>query len=190
LASPENVARFKQALTLDSGARREMRHWLWSTLDLEHSERSKRLIKLLLDNDVYVSPTLAIFERRDGVKGGTKEQERAFENMLQFMRACHEAGVRIVVGSHTSAPFAEKGRAYQRELELLIDCGMTPLEAITAGTIQNARYFDIEDRLGTIETGKLADLLIVEGNPSIQIDGLARVRYVMLNGIWVEMATD
>jgi len=190
LASAENVARFKKAVRLDSGARREMRHWLWSTLDLEHSERSKRLIKLLLEKEVYVSPTLAIFERRNGVKGGTKEQERAFENMLLFMRACHEAGVRIVVGSHTNAPFAEKGRAYQRELELLIACGMTPLEAITAGTIRNARFFDAEDRLGTIEKGKLADLLIVEGDPSKQIDDLARVRYVMLNGNWVELVAD
>ena len=190
LASPENVARFKQAVSLDSGARREMRHWLWSTLDLEHSGRSSRLIKLLLEKDVYVSPTLAIFERRNGVKGGTKEQERAFGNMLRFTRACHEAGVKIVVGSHTSAPFAEKGRAYQRELELLIGCGMTPLEAIAAGTVWNARFFDIEDRLGTIENGKLADLLIVEGDPSKQIDDLARVQKVMLNGKWVELVRD
>ena len=187
LASPENVAKFKQAVTLDSSARREMRHWLWSTLDLESSERLTRLIKLLLEKDVYVSPTLAIFERRNGEKGGTKEQERAFENMLQFVRACYEAGVRIVVGSHTSAPFAEKGRAYQRELELLIACGMTPMEALTAGTLMNAQFFDVEDRLGTIGTGKMADLLIVEGDPSKQIDDLARVQKVMLNGNWIEL---
>jgi imidazolonepropionase-like amidohydrolase len=190
LASPENVARFKQAVTLDSGARREMRHWLWSTLDLERSVRSKRLIELLIEKEVYVSPTLAIFERRNGAKEGTKEQERAFGNMLQFMSACYEAGVRIVVGSHTSAPFAEKGRAYQRELELLIDCGMTPLEAITAGTLVNARFFGVEDRLGTVEMGKLADLLIVEGDPSKQIDDLVRVQKVMLNGRWVELGVE
>jgi imidazolonepropionase-like amidohydrolase len=141
---------------------------------------------LLVEEDVFVSPTLAIYEKRSGEKDATADDVRAFANMLEFIRRCHAAGVKIVVGSHTSAPFAGKGRAYQRELELLIDCGLTPMEAITAGTLQNARFFDIENRLGTVEPGKLADLIVVEGNPAVDIADLQRLRRVMLNGRWIE----
>jgi imidazolonepropionase-like amidohydrolase len=61
------------------------------------------------------------------------------------------------VDLHTRVPFAEAGRAFQRELELLVATGLTPLEAITAGTLHNAQFFGIEDRRGTLETGKTAD---------------------------------
>lgn len=89
-----------------------------------------------------------------------------------------------MVGSHTSAPFAGKGKAYQRELELLVAAGLTPLEAITAGTLHNAEFFDIDDRLGIIEPGKTADLILIEGDSAVDIAAMANVRHVMLNGVW------
>ena len=104
--------------------------------------------------------------------------------MLRFVGICHQAGAKIVVGSHTSAPFAERGRAYQRELELLVECGLTPLEALTAGTLHNAEFFGIEDRLGTIEPGKTADLILVDGDPSADITAMRNVKHVLLNGNW------
>jgi len=184
LADQEHVARFKSEITADSGARRQLRHWLWSTLDLENSERLKPLIDLIIERDVFVSPTLAIFERREGEKDGTEEQARAFANMLKFVGMCHESGAKIVVGSHTAAPFAENGKAYQRELELLVTAGLTPLEAITAGTLHNAKFFDIDDRLGSVEPGKTADLILVEGNPAEDNAAMNDVRHVILNGAW------
>ena len=187
LAEPVHVKRFKESVRADSNARRQLRHWLWSTLDLERSDKLQPMIDLLLEKKVTVSPTLAIFERRDGVQDGTEEQARAFQNMMHFIKRCHEAGVRIVVGSHTSAPFAGKGRAYQRELELLEQCGMSPMDLILASTRNNAEFFDIEERLGTIELGKLADLILVEGDPSKDIGKMKKVSAVMLNGSWVEM---
>jgi len=185
LAEPKYAGQFQTKVRADSNARNELRHWLWSTIDLETSSRVKPLLDLIVDKDVFVSPTLAIFERRAGEKDGTPDDARAFATMLRFVGLCHRAGAKVVVGSHTAAPFAETGRAYQRELELLIQAGMTPLEAITAGTLQNARYFGISDRLGTIEPGKTADLILVEGDPSGDIDALKNVRHVMLNGRWI-----
>ena len=187
LAEPVYVKRFKDSVGADSSARRQLRHWLWSTLDLERSDKVQPMIDLLVEKHVTVSPTLAIFERRAGVQGGTVEQARAFQNMMHFVRLCHEAGVKIVVGSHTSAPFAGKGRAYQRELELLGQCGMSPMDLILASTRNNAEFLDIEERLGTVEAGKLADLILVEGDPSEDIGRMKRVSAVMLNGNWVEM---
>ena len=58
------------------------------------------------------------------------------------------------------------------------------MEAIVAGTMENARYFRIEDRLGSVETGKLADLILVEGDPLKDISNMRRIKRVMLNGIW------
>jgi imidazolonepropionase-like amidohydrolase len=185
LAAPEFAEQFRAKVRADSSARNQLRHWLWSKIDLESSTRVRPLLDLIIEKDVFVSPTLAIFERRAGEKSGTEDEARAFANMLRFVGLCHRAGARVVVGSHTAAPFAETGRAYQRELELLIDAGMSPLEAITAGTRQNARFFGIDRRLGTLEAGQTADLILVDGDPSTAIDALNNVRHVMLNGSWI-----
>jgi imidazolonepropionase-like amidohydrolase len=69
---------------------------------------------------------------------------------------------------------------------LLVESGLTPMEAIVAGTLQNARFFRIEDRLGSIEAGKLADLVLVEGDPLHDISAMRNVKRVMLNGKWVD----
>ncbi len=132
-----------------------------------------------------VLPTLAIFERRVGVKGGTPEQAAAFETMKAFVGLCHRAEVSIVVGSHTSAPFAAEGRAHQREMELWQECGMTPHEVLYAATLRTARFFQADGRLGSIEVGKLAGLVLVAGNPTTDLAAMKAVKRVMLNGHWV-----
>jgi imidazolonepropionase-like amidohydrolase len=106
--------------------------------------------------------------------------------MEAFVGRAKKAGARIVVGSHSDVPHAERGWAYQRELELLVESGLTPMDAIVAGTIQNARFFRIEDRLGSIEAGKLADLVLVEGDPLQNISAMRNIKRVMLNGKWIE----
>jgi imidazolonepropionase-like amidohydrolase len=73
-------------------------------------------------------------------------------------------------------------------LELLVESGLTPMQAIVAGTIENARFFHIADRLGSIEAGKFADLVLVEGNPSKNISDMRNVKRVMLNGNWISGA--
>jgi imidazolonepropionase-like amidohydrolase len=184
LAEPEPTAKFKAAVGADSAARHQLRHWLWSTIDLDHSPRVKPLVNLVVQERVFVSPTLAVFEKRIGDKGVSEPDVAGFANMLKFVGLCHQAGAKVVVGSHTSAPHAEVGRAYQRELELLVEAGFSPLKAITAGTLHNAQFFGAEDRLGSIEPGKLADLILIEGDPSRDISAMKNVRHVMLNGLW------
>lgn len=175
---------YRQSVLADNQARREGRYRVWSEMDFE-SPRARALIDLMVERGVFLSPTLAVFERQAGEKEATPIHVKAFKNMLAFVGRARRAGVRIVVGSHSAVPHAERGWAYQRELELLVASGMTPMEAITAGTQENARFFRITDRLGSVEVGKLADLVLIEGDPAADIRAMYRVHRVMLNGRWI-----
>lgn len=185
LANPEDADRFRKAVLANNEARRKERYVLWNRLNLDKSPRLQSILDLLVGRRIFLSPTLAVFESRKGDKGATEIEAHAYENMLKFVSLCHRAHVIIVVGSHSDVPKAERGWAYQRELELLAECGLSPLEVISAATLNNARYFRIEDRIGSIEPGKTADLLLVQGDPLQDLQALRRVQRVMLNGQWV-----
>ena len=105
--------------------------------------------------------------------------------MMAFVGKTRKGGVRVVVGSHSMVPYAAKGWAYQREMELMAESGMSPGEIIVAATMENARFFRIHDRLGSIEKGKLADLILLKENPLSDIKAMRTIHRVMLNGTWV-----
>jgi len=184
LLAPREAEKYRQAVLADNAARREGRYAVWEKIDLD-SARTRSLIELLVERRTYVSPTLAIFERRAGDRDTTDVHLRGFRKMLDFTARARRAGARVVVGSHSIVPHAERGWAYQREMELLVEAGLSPSEVIVAATLENARFFRAEDRLGSVERGKLADLLIVEGDPLADIRAMRNVKRVMLGGRWV-----
>ncbi|HZI54027.1 MAG TPA: amidohydrolase family protein, partial [Chitinophagaceae bacterium] len=110
-----------------------------------------------------------------------------FRNMLKFTGQAKKGGVRIVVGSHSWAPYAETRFAYFREMELLQQAGLSMMEIIVAATMENARFFRIDERLGSIEKGKLADIIFLEGDPLKDIKAMLNIRRVMLNGVWISV---
>jgi imidazolonepropionase-like amidohydrolase len=176
--------KYRQAVIADNNARRDGRYKMWSEIDLD-SPRVKQALDLIAERGTFISATLAVFERRGGDRNTTEAHVRGFKNMLRFVGMAKRAGARVVVGSHSSVPHAERGWAYHREMELMVGSGMTPMEAIVAATMENARFFRIDDRLGSVEAGKLADLVLVEGDPLKEIGALRRIKRVMLNGRWV-----
>ena len=178
-----DAEKYRQAVLADNNARREGRYQVWNSIDLT-TPQAKALFKLIVDRGVVVSPTLAVFERQPGDKETTDLHVRAFKQMEAFVGLVKKAGGKVVVGSHSDVPHAKRGWAYQREMELLVASGLTPMEAIVAGTIENARYFRIDERLGSVEVGKLADLILVEGDPLKDISNMRRIKRVMLDGIW------
>jgi len=190
LAEQDEAERFRNAVRQDNEARRKSRYELWSRLDLRTSPHVRPLVDLIVKKKVFVSPTLAVFEKRRGDPGVTEVEARGFENMMAFVGLCHRAGVRIVVGSHSTVPKAGRGWAYQRELELLAECGLTPMETIAAATRSNSDFFRVSARLGTIEPGKLADLVVLNGDPLKDIRAMRRVERVMLNGHWITQQTN
>jgi imidazolonepropionase-like amidohydrolase len=188
LAEPDEAERFRKVVAADNEARGKARYELWSRLDLRASSRVQPLIELMAKRKLFLSPTLAVFERRRGDRGVTEIEARGFENMLEFVRRCGRGGVRIVAGSHSTVPKAGRGWAYQRELELLAECGLTPMEVLSAATRNNADFFRVSARLGTIEPGKLADLVVIEDDPLKDLQAMRRVGRVMLNGRWIPPA--
>ncbi len=184
LLPPREAEKYRQAVIADNNARRDGRYKMWSEIDLD-SPRVKQLLDLIVKRGVFISATLAVFERRAGDRNATEMHVRGFKNMLRFVGMAKRAGARVVVGSHSSVPHAERGWAYHREIELFVESGMTPMEAMVAAAMENARFFRVDDRLGSVEAGKLADLVLVEGDPLKEIGALRRIRRVMLNGKWV-----
>ena len=94
-------------------------------------------------------------------------------------RSAIQAGVRVGVGTDYVGFPPEYA---VRELAQLVQAGMTPMQAIQAATRVNAELLGWEDRLGTVEPGKLADLMAVEGDPLEDISALERVRFVLVGG--------
>jgi imidazolonepropionase-like amidohydrolase len=178
-----DAEKYRQAVLADNNARREGRYKLWDSINL-NTPQAESLFKLIVDHNVVVSPTLAVFERQRGDKDTSDIHVRAFNKMEAFVGMANKAGARIVVGSHSDVPHAKRGWAYQRELELLVESGLTPMQALVAATMENARYFQIADRLGSVEAGKIADLVLVEGDPTKNISDMRHVKRVMLNGVW------
>jgi len=185
LLPPREAEVYRQSVLADNEARQEGRYRVWSEIDL-NSPRVQALFELMKQRNTTLSPTLAVFERRSGDRDVTDMHVRAFRQMMRFVGLANRAGVRLVVGSHSSVPHAERGWAYQREMELLVESGLTPLQAIQAATIENALFFRVDDRIGSLEVGKQADLLLVEGDPSQDVSAVRRVRRVMISGVWVE----
>ena len=71
----------------------------------------------------------------------------------------------------------------QRQIELLVEAGFTPLEAITIGTLNGAKYLGRDARIGSLAIGKQADLVVVSGNPSAAVADIRRVETVFKNGV-------
>jgi imidazolonepropionase-like amidohydrolase len=103
---------------------------------------------------------------------------------LDIVRALHNAGVPIVAGTDDGVP----GHSLHRELELYVEAGMTPMAALRAATAVPASAMGMADRVGTIEAGRRADLLILDGNPLNDIANIRTGRWVVANGRLYETA--
>jgi len=177
-------------------------------LDLSSNE-VRAFIEKLKSHNIAIDPTVSIFEgmftartgsmapgfaaiadrlppqlRRGFLTGGLPvpegkdERYRAsFRRMLELVKAMHDGGVTIVAGTDSFAGFA-----LHRELELYVQAGLTPAEVLRIATLVPAQILKRERDLGTIEPGKLADFIIVDGDPTANISDIRRVVTVVKDG--------
>jgi len=175
-------------------------------LDL-NSPQAQKALAFLKDHHTVVDPTLAIFELFNATTanppasfepGITKIPDvlaqpltdvgppnenselgaKIFQKNVSIVGALHRAGVPIVAGTDQAVP----GHSLHRELELYVEAGLTPMEAIQAATIVPARVMGLEKELGTVEPGKRADLILIDGDPLQDIRNSRNVEYVITNG--------
>ncbi|MEO8763102.1 MAG: amidohydrolase family protein [Ginsengibacter sp.] len=181
---PEREAeKYKLKVLANNEARQRGRYEVWNSLVLENNSKADSLINFLVTKKTFVTPTLTAFEKQADKSDSV--EVHGFQNMVKFTGMAMRGGVKIVLGSHSWGPYAEPGYAYFREMELFRQAGLTPMQIIVAATMENARFFRIDERLGSIEKGKLADVILVEGNPLTDIKAMHNVKKVMLNGVWM-----
>ncbi len=185
LAEPASAQVFKDSVRANNMNRGHERYRLWSGIDLD-GPGVKEVLDLALAENIFFSPNLAVFELQEGGEGVEGYHTKGYAQMMRFVGMAYEAGLQIVTGSHTHVPYAERGLAYQREMELMVESGMDPMDVIRSSTLINARYFGAENRIGSIEPGKLADLILVDGNPLEDIKAMHNIQRVMLNGNWLK----
>lgn len=185
VAEPAKARAFRAAVDADNRARLAGRYQLWSDVDLE-SPRVQRIIDLMQRRGVVMSPTLTYFYGgTPNWKQPTEEQREAFRRMLGFVKKCHDAGVTLVVGSHTMLNVEPGGLSQQREMEFLVEAGVPAMDVIVMATLGGAKYLRAEKRLGSLEAGKLADLILIDGDPLKDIRAMRNIKRVMLNGAWI-----
>jgi imidazolonepropionase-like amidohydrolase len=183
-----------------------------SEIDL-NSPESQKAIAFLKEHNTVIDPTLVIFEFitastakppasfEPGVAKIAPELaqvlvdvgppsplqpliDKSFARELEIVGALHRAGIRIVAGTDQTVP----GYSLHREMELYVEAGFTPMEAIQAATIVPARVMGVDKELGTIEPGKRADVIILGANPLDDIHNTRKVESVITNGTMYDTA--
>ncbi|HVE55790.1 MAG TPA: amidohydrolase family protein [Pyrinomonadaceae bacterium] len=172
------------------------------------SDRVKQLLQRLISKKVVIDSTLAVFEgiasdealnamspdTRDfylkmsaAVKSSktSGEGDRAFTKTARMEKMFYDLGGLLTVGTDpTGIGGTLAGYGSWRAIELLVDAdGFTPLEAIKIATLNGAIALGFDKKIGTIEPGKSADLLIIDGDPSKNINDIQKVQYVFRNGV-------
>lgn len=151
---------------------------------IEHGDEGTiEVFKLMKAKGVALCPTLsagdAISQYRGWKKGAEQEPSRIVQKRKSF-KAALETGVTICAGGDVGVfPHGENAR----ELELMVDYGMSPLDVLRSATSINARTFHLNDLVGTVAPGLLADLIIVQGDPSKNISELRNIQLVMKDGV-------
>ncbi|MEX0734351.1 MAG: amidohydrolase family protein [Steroidobacteraceae bacterium] len=118
------------------------------------------------------------------------ETTREFQSILQpiiplelaNVRLFNEAGIMLLAATDVGVPFQVPGISLHVELERLVEAGLTPLAALQAATLNPALILGMTDSLGTIEPGKLADLVLLDANPLEDIRNTQKIRAVVANG--------
>jgi len=119
---------------------------------------------------------------------GWAARKRIFDEQLSILRILHDAGAKFLAGTDLSNPYLYPGFSLYDELTYLTKNGFSNLEALQTATINPARFLNATDSLGTIAEGTVADLVLLDANPLVDIANVARVHAVIANGVLIDAA--
>ena len=122
-------------------------------------------------------------ESIDMAKKEVSENDKIFEDWsMKIVGLFDKYGVKIIAGTDTPIGFLTPGYSLHKELELLVEAGLTPLQALQSATVTPAEFFNLESKMGTIEPGKYADLVILNRNPLDSIKNTQNIHMVIAKG--------
>lgn len=175
-----------------------------------------KLVAAIKQRKAFVVPTLTVMSSIYGLEGSVRKRiagderltpylrpqqkdqlaasfpsgflnEEKFNNSLENVRRLHEAGVTLLAGTDSGNPGTAHGASEHGELELLVQAGLSPVQALSAATAAPARSFGLDDR-GRIASGLRADLILVDGDPTTDITATRAIRSIWKNGYPVDRA--
>jgi imidazolonepropionase-like amidohydrolase len=115
-------------------------------------------------------------------EGNFANAKNNFQKELEIVGAMQKAGVPLLAGTDTGNPFCFPGFSLHDELALLVIAGLTPVEALRSATLNPAKFLGLDKTLGTIEQGKVADLVLLDANPLEDVRNTQRINAVISNG--------
>ena len=188
---------------------RALRRVYTKSLETYSEEKAEALFARFVANDTWQVPTLEVarfvaqlnkseaaadttqrtipaLHSRKKLKDLTADELESVssntENAFNLVRAMRRAGVKFMAGTDAPNPFVIPGQSLHDELELLVQAGFTPMEALQSATRNPAEYLERLDTLGTVEQGKIADLLLLDGNPLEDINNTRQISAIILRG--------
>ena len=159
----------------------------------------ERALEIVSDKKIPIVPTLTfqanLADFGDRV-GASPHLQKIFRDEIQessiMLRKAFEAGVPILSGSESGFSIVPYGQWHYRELELFVEnLGMTPLQAIRSATQEGGRVFGLDGKLGAIKESFIADVLVVNGDPSADLKVLAKhgnIKHIFKNGLKVDQS--
>jgi imidazolonepropionase-like amidohydrolase len=181
-----------------------------ASVDLD-GEVAQGLIQAILENHVWVTPTTVtmqgihpdfdppvedwgvylsddlrhVMEQQQPYlnEAGSECLDRALAIQMEFVKRIHTAGGLVVTGTDPVSPKLTPGYALHAEMANLVEGGLTPLDAIRAATRNGAVALGLQGEIGTIEAGKRADLIVVMGDPSLEIEDVGNTIWVFKGGL-------
>jgi imidazolonepropionase-like amidohydrolase len=142
-----------------------------------------RFFKDALEPGVYEMITSEKFKTEQKNSPALARNKHAFEIAMQNVKKLADGGVLIALGTDSGAfPVRVQGYSEHMELQLMNEAGLTPLQAIEAGTRNAAIALQLEENFGTIQKGKVADLLVLDGDPSTEIKNTRKIEAVYKAG--------
>jgi imidazolonepropionase-like amidohydrolase len=107
-------------------------------------------------------------------------RQKIFSSFVELVGLMNQAGVTLMAGSDLGSKWISPGSSLHDELAILVQAGLTPMQALQTATLNAARFLKVE--AGTIEVGKLADLVLLEADPLVDIHNTRRIHSVILRG--------
>jgi imidazolonepropionase-like amidohydrolase len=184
--SPYLLPKDKQRIFIENSAG-PFDHFLWlSLVNLNGSNSSTKInemIKSLVTHKVPIDPTLDIYE---AMLKDNKKDQYLWPKVLQLTKMMYDNGVEVLSGTDIPNFGLVSGESLHHELELLVEAGISPLNVIKIATRNGADALGILDKVGTIEPGKEADMIVVEANPIDNISNTKNIEVIINDGKFVD----